>query len=211
MTIWYLARATGLIALIAFSLSVVLGARGADSALPRTTSPELVAKAIDRRILRQLAHRSAALVGLGALGVHVVLILLDSFASVSLTGALIPFTAGYRPLAVGLGTLSVYVFVTVALSGLARGSMAGSPGSARRWRSIHALAYVGWALAMGHGILAGTDTGTVWSTAIYVPCGLAVPIAVWARLGRADKHADDPLTQARRRAEAATTLTGARR
>jgi len=200
MTIWYLARATGMVALIAFTLAVVLGAASSDSNLPRTTAPELVRRAIDQRVLRQLAHRSAALVGLGALGMHIVLILLDHYASVSFAGALIPFSAESATFAVGLGTLAVYVLVAVALSGLGRATMASSPGSARRWRSIHVLAYAGWTLTMGHSILNGTDTGALWATAIYVACGIAVPVAVWGRLGRSDRHTDDPLTAARRRA-----------
>ena len=211
MTLWYLARATGFTSLIAFTLSVVLGAGGSDSGLPRRTSPELVARVLDQRILRQLAHRSAALVGLGTLGVHAILILLDSYASVSLTGALIPFAAGYAPFAVGLGTLAVYVFVMVALSGLGRGSMASSTRGARRWRSLHALAYLGWALALTHGILAGTDTGTLWSTAVYIICGVTVPLALWRRTGRAVEHTDDPLTRSRHRVHTGTSLTGAPR
>jgi len=210
MTWWFLARSTGMVALIAFTLSVVLGARSADSALPRAdraTSSAALERALDRRILRQLAHRSAAVVALAALALHVVLILFDSFAKVSLTATVIPFTAGYAPFAVGLGTLAVYVFVAVALSGWARGRLAATPGSAALWRRIHVLAYGGWALAMAHGILAGSDTGTLWSTAIYVVCGLAVPIALWTRLGRADGHGDDTLTRARSRS---LTTTGGR-
>lgn len=213
MTIWYLARAAGMIALLAFTMSVALGALGADSALPRDGRSSSVAareRALDRRILRQLAHRSAALVGLGALGLHVLLILVDSFSGVSLTGAIIPFTASYAAFAVGLGTIAVYVFVLVALSGLQRARAASSLGTTRAWRWVHGLAYGGWVLAMGHGILAGTDTGTLWSTAIYAACAIAVAAAVWTRLTRADRRSRDALVHARAAVRELTT-TGASR
>ncbi len=39
---------------------------------------------------------------------------------------------------------------------------------AARWRALHRLAYAGFALAMVHGVLAGTDTGRWWATGLYV-------------------------------------------
>ena len=176
MTLWYLARATGLVALIAFTVSTMLGAL-ASTAHGRKSTTQL-----DRRFLQQMAHRSAAVTGLVMLLAHTTFIVVDSFVNVSVSGALVPFTAGYRPLAVGLGTLAVYSIVSVAVSGAMRGRLATSDRAARRWRAVHLLAYVGWALAMGHGILAGTDTGQWWSTAIYVVCGAAVAVAASLRL-----------------------------
>jgi sulfoxide reductase heme-binding subunit YedZ len=193
MTLWFLARALGIVALLAFTLSVVLGAASSDADVPTVTRDA----ALDRRVLRQLAHRSAAVVGLVALAAHLVLILLDTHVSVSLLGAVIPFTAGYAPVALGLGTIAVMLFVVVAVSGATRGRLATSPRAAAGWRAVHVLAYVGWALAMGHGILAGTDTGTLWTTAVYAACGLAVFVAGFVRLGRADRHDQSPLTRAR--------------
>ncbi len=62
---------------------------------------------------------------------------------------------------------------------------------------MHRAAYVGWVLAMSHGILAGTDTRTPWAIAVYGTCGFAVAVAGYARLGRADRRDDDPLVRAR--------------
>ncbi len=189
--IWYLARAAGMVALIAFTASTVLGSLAARHPRPHDAS------SLDRRFLTQMAHRSAAVVGLGMLLAHVVLILLDSYVPVSLTGTLVPFTAGYRPVAVGVGTIAVYAFVLVAVSGALRGRLATFAAGARRWRLVHLAAYAGWALSMGHGIFAGTDTGAWWSTAVYAACGLAVAAALVVRL-RSERvlHAQ-PLTVAR--------------
>lgn len=191
MTLWYLARAAGLVALIAFTTSTVLGAMSPRHArAPR-------AHDIDRRYLVQMAHRSAAITGLLALTAHVLLLVMDSYVNVNLGGALIPFTAGYRPLALALGTIGVYAITLVAVSGAARGRLASSPGAARAWRSIHALAYAGWTLSMAHGVLAGTDTGARWTTAIYVLCGSAVAVAVAFRWRTRTRTMRDPLTTMR--------------
>jgi predicted ferric reductase len=191
MTLWYLARAAGLIALVAATTSVTLGALGASR---RGTD----ATALDRRILQQLAHRSAAVVTLAMLAIHVVLLVVDSYVDLSLPGVLIPFTAGYRGVALGLGTLAVYGLLVVAVSGAARGRLAPSVRATRAWRGVHATAYVVWLLAMGHGVLAGTDTGRWWTWAIYGGCAASVLVAFWIRIGAADEEQRAPLPTARR-------------
>ena len=191
MTIWYLARAAGIVALVAFTVSTVLGAL---STSRRTT---VRARDIDRRYLVQMAHRSAAITGLLALATHVVLLVADSFVNLSISGALIPYTAGYRPLALGLGTVGVYAFTLVAVSGAARGRLASSARATTAWRYVHGLAYLGWALSMAHGILAGSDTRTSWAIAAYVSCGAAVAVAFAFRLRAHARFAHAPLTVAR--------------
>jgi sulfoxide reductase heme-binding subunit YedZ len=176
MTLWYLGRAAGIVALVAFTASIFLGALS--SSRDRAARP----RDAEHRYLLQMAHRSAAICGLLALTCHVGLLVLDSYVDVTIGGVLIPFTAGYRPLALAMGTVGVYAFVLAAVSGAARGRLATSARAARSWRSVHATAYVGWVLAMAHGILAGTDTGSLWSTATYVTCGSAVAVAGMVRL-----------------------------
>ena len=190
MTAWYLARATGMVALLAFTASTALGALA-------TRTGNRSVRALDRRYLTQVAHRSAAILGLVALAAHVVLLITDAYVDVGVSSTLLPFTAGYRPLALGLGTLAVYAFIAVAVSGAMRGRLATSRRGVRTWRAVHLSAYVGWALSMGHGLLAGTDTGATWSTAIYVACGAAVVVAVALRLRTAARERRSPLVSAR--------------
>ncbi|WP_284148476.1 ferric reductase [Aeromicrobium fastidiosum] len=189
--IWYLARATGMVALIAFTASTAMGA------LTSRHRARPTERQLDRRFLVQVAHRSAAVLGLTMLLAHAVLIVLDVYVDVSLTSTVVPFTAGYRPLALGLGTLAVYAFVVVAVSGAARGRLATSARATRTWRRVHLAAYAGWAAAMAHGILAGTDTGASWTTAIYATCGLAVAVAVGLRLRDHAAARRAPLASAR--------------
>jgi sulfoxide reductase heme-binding subunit YedZ len=183
---WYLERATGMVALIAFTAALVLGALA--TRMPRHPS----ASELDRRFLTQMAHRSVAVLGLLMLMTHTTLIVVDSYVDVSVSGALVPLTAGYRPLALGAGTLAVYTFIVVAVSGAMRGRLAGSPTAVRTWRAIHLSAYAGWALSMGHGIFAGSDTGAWWSTAIYVACGVAGLTALGIGSTRTPIRSTDP-------------------
>lgn len=181
MTLWYLARAAGFAVLLGATASVVLGALASSN---RGTD----ARTRDRRVLRQLAHRSAAVVTVAMLGLHVALVVTDSYVNLSVPGALVPFTAGYRAFALGLGTLAAYGLAAVAITGAARGRLATSARSASRWRTVHASAYGVWLLAMGHGLLAGTDTGRWWTWTLYGACAAAVSSAVLVRLVSAEKY-----------------------
>ena len=102
MTLWYTARGAALAALIALSVATALGAL---VSLPSRNAA--------RRVIVQYAHRSAAVLGIGLLALHVTAIVLDSKAHVSLLGALVPFTSGYRPEWVGLGTIALYLMLGV--------------------------------------------------------------------------------------------------
>lgn len=180
---WYMIRALGLVSTGAFTLSAVLGASSVRSG--RTPG------AMDRRLVRQLVHRSTALIGLGALLGHVVFVVLDTYVTTSVTGVLIPFSAGYRPFALGLGSIALYAFLLTAVSGWLRGGFAGRI-SDEVWRRIHYAAYVGWALAIGHGFLAGSDSHTRWAQLGYLACvALVVAAAGWRFLGgEADRALD---------------------
>ena len=111
-------------------------------------------------------------------------ILADSYAHVGWLGAIVPFTSGFRPTWVGLGTLAVYTFVLVDGRRVRPRTDGCVQASALRvWRGLHGLAYVGWGMAMLHGLKSGTDSGVGWvrcstSVAASPSCGsLAVRIA----------------------------------
>ena len=196
MTLWFVARAAGFVALLAASLTVALGATGTGSRL-------------DRRIVTQLVHRSAAVLTLAMLGLHAVLLVVDSYVDVSVGGALVPFTAGYRGYALGLGTLAVYGFIVVAATGALRVRLAASALASRAWRGVHLSAYAAWALAMAHGVLAGTDTLRGWALALYGLSAFVVGGALAARLAAELRAHRAALPRARRLA--AALPAGARR
>jgi hypothetical protein len=170
MNLWFTARGAGLSALVLLTLSTCLGALVSVRFAPGA------------RYVVQYLHRACAGLGLAVLALHIATILADSFAHVGWRGALLPFTSGYRPTEVALGSLAAYTFGTVAVLGLARGRLAGSPRAARVWRCLHGLAYLGWGAAMLHGFTAGSDSGLAWVRSIYVACLVAVGGAVLIRL-----------------------------
>ena len=170
MNVWLTARGAGLSALILLTVATALGALGS------------LRGPAGRRYVVQYVHRVCAGVGLGVLVLHVGTVLADSYAHVGVSGALVPFTAGYRATAVALGTIAAYLFLAVAVLGFARGRMAGSVRATRAWRGVHSLAYAGWAAALVHGFAAGTDSAVGWVRAIYVGCIAAVIGALAARL-----------------------------
>jgi len=169
-TVWLTARGAGLSSMVLLTTSTVLGALGS-----------MRGRASGRYVM-QYVHRTAAGLGLGVLLLHIGTVLADSYAHVGVSGALVPFTSSFRATAVGLGTIAAYLFVGVAVLGLARGRMAASVGAAKVWRGVHALAYAGWATAIVHGFAAGTDSGVAWVRDLYVACVAAVLGALAARL-----------------------------
>ncbi|HEY3087839.1 MAG TPA: hypothetical protein VGJ59_07235 [Jatrophihabitantaceae bacterium] len=171
MTLWYTARGAGLAALVVLTLSTCLGA---------LTSVKIRSAAT--RVLTQYAHRSAAVVGLGLIVLHVGTVLADPKAGVGAYGALVPFASAYHPNAVALGSIAAYGFILIAALGFARGRLAASARAVRAWRYIHTLAYGAWALAMLHSINAGSDRALAWVRTLWVLCLLAVLGSVVVRL-----------------------------
>jgi predicted ferric reductase len=165
MTLWYLARAAGVVTMVMFTLSAVLG-----MVMPRLRSAE-------RRFWLQYVHRSAAVTGLVLLATHVVAVMADSYVSISPVVLVWPFASGYRPFAMVVGALALYSLVLAALVGAARGRLAASEKFTKYWRKLHIAASVGWLLSIGHALLAGTDRSTPWMLGITLGCMVAVATA----------------------------------
>lgn len=178
MNIWYTARGAGLSALILLSISTCLGALMSRSA-PVARGGVLAA---ERRYVLQYVHRVCAGLGLAVLTLHIVMILMDSYAHVGVIGAIVPFTSGYRPGWIALGTFAVYGVVAGAAVGVARTRMASTPRGAKAWRIVHCLAYASWVSAILHGFMSGTDSALGWVRLLYVACLAAVATCSGIRL-----------------------------
>jgi sulfoxide reductase heme-binding subunit YedZ len=210
MILWDVARAAGYVAVLAATVTVVLGALGTAPSR-EAGSWRVTAERLDRRLLRQMVHRSAGVLTLAMLGLHAVLLVVDSYVSVGVTGALVPFTARFRGFALGLGTLATYGFLVAAGSGALRRRLATSPAAVRTWRVVHLTSYAAWVLAVGHGFLAGTDTGRWWSWLLYGGSVLAVGGALAFRLSVLGAPHASPLGDPRQRADVRYAPTGGRR
>jgi methionine sulfoxide reductase heme-binding subunit len=163
---WYVARSSGIVAYLLLSSSVVLGilmaGRTRFISWPRFAVEEV--------------HAFLATVT----GVFIVLhggaLLLDTVVPFSLAQELVPFSAGYRPFAVGLGVVAAELTAAVGISNLFRPQL-----PHRVWRRLHYLTLAVWALATAHGLLAGTDRFDPWFAALATASISATLMAAWAR------------------------------
>jgi predicted ferric reductase len=177
MTLWYLARAAGVVTMVMFTLSAALGI-----VMSSIRQPE-------RRFWLQYVHRSAAVTGLVLLTTHIVAVIADSYVAISPSVLVWPFGAGYRPFAMVVGVLALYGLVLASLVGAARGRLARSQSFTKYWRKLHIAASVGWLLSIGHALLAGTDRSTPWMLGITLGCLATVATAAAYRLNAAPKPA----------------------
>jgi sulfoxide reductase heme-binding subunit YedZ len=167
---WYLARGTGAVALLLLTASVVLGVLG----------PLRFAAARWPRFAVDTLHRDVSLLVMVLLVVHIATSVLDSFAPIALSDAVIPFGSSYRPLWMGLGALSFDILLALVVTSLLRRRLGYG-----RWRAIHWLAYASWPVAVLHGLGTGSDTKVPWMLALTIACTAAVLCAVWVRIARA--------------------------
>ncbi|MGI8412780.1 MAG: ferric reductase-like transmembrane domain-containing protein [Solirubrobacteraceae bacterium] len=168
---WYLARGTGVVALLLLTASVVLGVLGS----LRFAAPRWPRFAIDT------LHRDVSLMVIVLLVAHIITSVLDSFAPVRLADAVIPFASSYRPLWLGLGALSFDLLLALVITSLVRRRL-----GYRTWRAIHWLAYASWPVAVLHGLGTGSDTKVWWMLALTAACVAAVLAAMLTRIRRAD-------------------------
>jgi methionine sulfoxide reductase heme-binding subunit len=156
---WLASRASGIVAFALMSVSVVIGLLLASGLARRPGLPrKLVA-----------VHQQTALQGLIAIGVHGATLLGDQWLKPGIAAITIPFTLDYKPFFTGLGVIAGYLAATLGLSFYARRRI-----GVKRWRKLHRLTVVAWALGAIHAIGAGSDASAPWFKAILLAA--AVPI-----------------------------------
>lgn len=114
-------------------------------------------------------HRIAGYLMLVAIGVHMVGLLADDYINFSLSSVLVPGVSEYRPVAVGVGIIAAYMSLVVAFSFDIKRWL-----GTKFWRVTHMLSYPLLAMALVHGVLAGTDTGSVGTQVFYYGSGFLV-------------------------------------
>lgn len=172
MVLWYATRATGIVALVLLTMTLILGIVGVSRVESRYWS----------RLITAGLHRNIALLVVVFVVAHVATTVLDSFVNISLAAAIVPFTSSYRTFWLSLGTIAFDLVLALVATSLLRSRL-----SYRGWRAVHVLAYLAWPVALWHGLGTGTDTRLPLALAIDAACVLAVMSAVlWrVRLNRA--------------------------
>jgi methionine sulfoxide reductase heme-binding subunit len=165
--LWYATRATGVVALVLLTATVVLGIAG----ITRFSAPGLP------RVVTAGLHRNISLLVLGLITVHVLTTVLDSYVHIGLAAAVVPFSSSYRGFWLGLGAVAFDLLIALAVTSLLRDRL-----SYRVWRGVHWAAYASWPIALWHALGTGTDSRLSWLIALDAGCVGAVAAAAWWRL-----------------------------
>jgi len=161
-TWWILSRASGIVAWLMLSASVLWGIVLATDLFPRWR----------RRAWLTDMHRWLA--GLTAFFIagHLAALLADRHVNFGVLDVLVPYASAWRPTAVAAGVVAFWLFLAVESTSLAVKRLPGS-----WWRDIHIVGYWVFWLTTVHAALAGTDA----SSRLYVVASLAaVALVVFA-------------------------------
>ena len=164
---WYLTRASGAVALVLLTASLVIGI----AAVLRLRSAGVPRFVIDG------IHRTASMLAVAFLLVHILTAVLDTFAPITLINAVIPFTGNYRPFWLGLGAVAFDLLLAVTMTSLLRRRLGHGA-----WRAVHWLAYASWPVAVLHGFGTGSDVHQSWMLAIDMACIIVVLVAIVIRI-----------------------------
>jgi sulfoxide reductase heme-binding subunit YedZ len=169
MTLWYVTRATGVVALLLLTAAVGLGVlssiRWRSGRLPRFLVGGL--------------HRNVTLIAIAFVAVHVVTTVADGYAPVGLRDALIPFVSPYRPLWLGLGAVAFDLLLALVVTSFLRMRL-----GFRMWRAVHWLAYVSWPVALLHSLGTGSDARLGWMSFVGFASFALVAVTVLVRVAR---------------------------
>ena len=161
LRIWLAARATGIVTFLLLTFQICVGL-----VLSHPTNKSTWK--LSKRIYPWHEHLWVFVIAF--LLVHIVSIVLDPYAKVSVAAALIPGLSEYRSSAVALGTMALYAFLLTAIT--ARYTKLLPAGV---WLSIHRLSLVVFVLVWLHSVLAGSDSAELGL--LYVGTGLAVVLS----------------------------------
>lgn len=169
--LWFVSRATGTVSIVLLTAVLVLGALTAGRR----------SRAVSQTVVVGL-HRTLALGTSAFLVAHIATAIVETYVSIDWISAFVPFTAGYQPLWVGLGTMAFDIILAVVVTSLLRHRL-----SRRLWKSVHVLAFALWPMALVHGYAMGTGNEPLLR-AVPVLCAVVGGAAlVWRGLS---SHAD---------------------
>lgn len=164
--LWYADRASGDVTMLMLTLALILG-MGTTVRWKSTFWPKYISSGL---------HQNVSLLIFCFLTVHVLTAVLDPFAKLGLTDALIPFSSWYRPLWLGFGVVAAEITAALAITSLLRKHI-----GYRLWRFLHWFSYAAWPLGVLHALGTGTDVRTVWFLWIQAACvfGVWLGLVFW--------------------------------
>ncbi len=172
---WYMTRASGLIAWLMLTASVIWGVVLSTKAFPEHRRPAWL---LD-------LHRWLGGLSVMFLAIHLSALVADSYTHFGIGDLAVPFMSDWKPGAVAFGVIAAWLLIAVELTSLAIRRL-----PRRVWRSIHLLSYITFWLTSIHGALAGSDRTALLYQVTAVGSIVAV---VWALMYRiANRRAVTP-------------------
>lgn len=167
MWTWYASRGAGLVSLVLFTATMLLGISG----VARVATARW-----PRFVLAQL-HRNVSLLAVAFVAVHVLTAVVDGYVDIGWEDIVIPFGAAYEPFWLGLGTVALDLVAAMVVTSLLRARL-----TLRVWRRVHLAAYACWPIAVTHGLgIGGVDSTVGWVLAVVLSCIAAVIVGLMWR------------------------------
>ncbi|MBP6880617.1 ferric reductase-like transmembrane domain-containing protein [Candidatus Saccharibacteria bacterium] len=177
---WYLTRASGLVAALAF---VILMLSGVGLISGRTFS-------FFEPLTAWATHRALGIVLAVSTVVHVGALFFDSFEPFGIIDLLVPFASDYKTidifgiyfgsLYVALGVLALYIIAAITIA-----SLLWIDKMPRLWKFTHILSYLAMILVFVHALYLGTDLATGLLRWVWIVSAFIVLFASFSRLWRA--------------------------
>ncbi len=165
--LWAIGRISGIVSLGLFTAAVLLGIlTRAGQPLPGLPRFGIV-----------LLHRNVSLLATVFLTLHVLTLLGDSYAQLSLVDLVIPFLGSFEPFWQGLGTVAFDLVIAVVITALLRHRL-----PTRVFRLVHWSVYVMWPVAVLHSLGNGTDGSAAWFDVLATSAATAVTAAITWRV-----------------------------
>src|ERR1700734_3867611 len=90
---------------------------------------------------------------------------LDTYVSIPLASAVVPFASGYERLWLGLGAISFDLMLAMIVTSLVRGRL-----NRILWRAIPLLADLTWPVAFAHSVGSSSDLQGGWLLGLSIGC-----------------------------------------
>jgi len=168
---WITSRAAGTVALILASLTVGLGLAMATGVLKRG-GPD-----------RRHVHEILSLAVMGAIAVHAVSLIGDTYLHASVLDVTVPFVFSYKTLATSIGIIAGWGLIFLGLSYYLRRRI-----GQRRWRWIHRFTALMWVFGLIHAFTEGSDSGQLWFIALIALTAAPAVVLLLIRYLADDEH-----------------------
>ena len=142
---WYIARASGIVAWVLVTASVVWGLV-LSTRLTRRPKP---AWFLD-------LHRFLGGLSVVFVGVHLAGLVADNYTHFGLASLLVPLASAWHPVAVAWGIVGMYLLVSIEITSLLMRRL-----PRRLWRAVHFTSFGLFAFTTVHALTAGSDAGSV--------------------------------------------------